>query len=253
MNSKSIIEDFDYELEKAKIRKQIKLAEYRKEYKKEIQKESINKKPIKKYRKKDPSYYFITINPSECTIVDLDSILNSIKKRKFVNIHCYIFEQRGITLNDSGKGKHIHMIIDKTIAKSDAITYIHNSIKKYCTKENIDIREITENGKIIRENYMKGHKAFEKIQSVEIDKIWRKENNLQDFYQVSKKSSSSNINTINDEELSIIQKEILDTNGYVKTDIKIDTVDNKKIISIRDENGKIQQYSVVNILHHFPY
>ena len=242
---------FDFELEKAKIRKQVKLAEYRKEYRNEIRKTTIVNKPKqktpKKYNKKDPMYYFITINPIECTTSDIESIINSINKRKFVNLHCYTFEQRGTILDDIGKGKHIHLIIDKTIAKSDAIKYIHNSIKKYCTLENVDIREITENGKILRENYMRGNKQFDKLQSVEIDKIWREQNNLLDYYEIIKSKTLKNITDIEDDELSIIQKEILEMNGYVKTDIKIHNIDNKKIISIRDENGKVQQYGLDTI------
>lgn len=248
MKSKDTIKDIDYELEKARIRKQVKLAEYKKEYIKELKQEiqkDRKKNPHKKYKKKDPTYFFITINPIECTISDLTNIINIIMKRKFVNIYCYTFEQRGTTLTDIGKGKHIHLIIDKTIAKSDAIKYIHNSIKKYCTQENIDIREITENGKIIRENYMRGHKTFDKLESVEIDNIWRKENNLSDFYQVSKKVSPIDIENIIDDEHNIIENEIDIEKGFQNMKVKIST--NKKTITLMDEKGELKVYSLVEL------
>lgn len=241
--------EMDFEMEKAKIRKQVKLAEYRKQYRREIQTSTNKNSTTKKYKKKDHLYFFITINPMECDIDAIEEIINIIKKKKYIKLHCYTFEQRGININELGKGKHIHMIIDKTLAKSDILRFIHSSIKKYCTIENIDIRKITENGKIVRENYMKGHKSFEKLESVEIDKIWRKENNLQDFYEIIKSNTlnDKDIRDIKDEEFTIIEKEIGNEKGFENMKVKISTEGKKKTITLINNLGELQVYGLVEL------
>ena len=238
------------ELDKMRIRKQVELSEYRKECKKELsesKKKTVIARPYKSaYKAKEQHYYFLTINPKECEVNDLLKITELIMKRSWVKMYSYVYEQRGETIKDKGIGKHIHMIIDKSIRKSQALVSIHSAIKNYCTRENIDIREMTKNGKLIRENYMRGNKTDVKLQSVEIDKLWRKENNLEAIYTIIKEDIVD-MKNINDNEINIIDDEIREVNGFKQMDIKIEEIHNKKIIKIKDVCGNIKTYELTEI------
>lgn len=187
----------DIELKKAAIRQQVELQKYKKDYIKELAEkerrerdaqEKMSKLKSKKmagttYKKKLTSYYFITINPNDCTVSDIEHIIEKLSKKPYFVIQCYTLEQRGITPDELGKGKHIHMIVDKTKPKSELLRLIHSSINKYCTEENIDIRKIDAAGRLASEAYMYGLKHADKIPLVKMDILWRKQNNLKNMYR----------------------------------------------------------------------
>ena len=200
---------------------------------KELVKNQIERENLKKkYSKKEETYYFLTINPNECEIKDLEKIIKKLKKKCWMEIYSYVFEQRGITYEDKGKQKHIHMIIKNNKVKTEIIREIHSSIKEYCEKENIDMIKMNENGKQIREKYMKGEIITQdKMELVKMDKIWRKENKLKDIYILNKEINEKF------EELGFQScKKFL-----------IETINNKKIMTLVLENEEELVYEVNQI------
>jgi hypothetical protein len=215
-------------------------AKCREKVKEEILMKQVRKEagllPKKNYKQKDKSYYFLTINPKECEINDLEIIIGKLKSKKWMKIYSYVFEQRGETNDNKGIGKHIHLIIDNNKPKCEVIREIHNAIKIYCEKEKIDLKKMDQNGKAIREKYMKGDKIESKLSSVKIDKIWRKENKLKDIFILIKEKNEIKENE-NDDEVKIIEEEIDKELGYQNCLYFIEEKNNKKFIKIKTENN----------------
>jgi len=161
-------------------------------------KEYVEKKKKKKRPKKrgeykiTHNYLTVTINPKECNISDLHDIIDIINKKKWVNLICYSFEQRGETTIDKGVGKHIHLILSKPdeLERSTPTCIrrlLYNSLKEYFdsnTDKIIKVKKVNNVGKTKYEEYMKGDKDESKLRRVEIDNIWRKENNLKTIYYI---------------------------------------------------------------------
>lgn len=237
--------------------------EREREMEKQIEMEKQTLKPKRNYIPKEISYFFVTLNPPECTIDDLKLIISKLSNRCWFKIHSYVFEQRGDTNETKGNGKHIHLIIEKLIRKSQVINNTKTALKKLFDSIKIDIREITINGKYIREQYMKGHKAFNKLECVKIDQIWRKDNNLLDFNALIPSFLEIDINEIKDDEKQIIEKEIdselgfttckykykmgeMDNNQYTTIiNNKINETDNKQYITIINDKGEQERYLMI--------
>jgi len=165
-------------------------------------KEYVEKKKKKKRPKKrgeykiTHNYLTVTINPKECNISDLHDIIDIINKKKWVNLICYSFEQRGETTIDKGVGKHIHLILSKPdeLERSTPTCIrrlLYNSLKEYFdsnTDKIIKIKKVNNVSKTKYEEYMKGDKDESKLRRVEIDNIWRKENNLNKIYYIDNES-----------------------------------------------------------------
>lgn len=192
---------------------------------------------------KTKKYYFITINPIECEKNDLDKIMSGICKKKWIKIYSYVYEQRGKSEEEIGKGKHIHILIEKNKKKNEVIKEIHNTIKQYCDKEKVDVKEITEKEKNDRINYMKGNKCNDKKLLVEMDKIWRNKNGIKDYYELIKENNVNNDiinnNLDNNKINQKLEKEY--DNCKIITDIN-----NKKYIMIKI-NGEDKIYPIMDI------
>lgn len=138
------------------------------------------------------NYLTVTINPKDCNISDLHNIIDIINKKKWVKIICYSFEQRGETTIDKGVGKHIHLILVKPdelerSTPTQIRRLLYTSLKDYFDANNdkiIKVKKVNNIGKTQYEEYMKGSKDESKIRRVEIDNIWRKENNLEKIYYI---------------------------------------------------------------------
>lgn len=143
-----------------------------------------------KYTKTEkPKYLFITLSPKECEIEDLHTIIKNLRKKSWLELHSYTFEQRSETMDDMGLGKHIHMIIKNVLkAKSKIIQEFHNCIHKLCDKEKIDIKTLDEESKENAEKYMQGLKIGEKYRSTLINAEWRKQNALKTIYIINKET-----------------------------------------------------------------
>lgn len=163
-------EELKKEIEYKKIRDQVKKDIYKKEYKRQIIEELKANGNL--------GYYFVTINPKECEIFDLEIMISKIRNKKWMNMKYYNFEQRGETDDERGKGKHIHMIILNNRSKSRVINEIYNSVKNYCNKEKVNVIPINKDAKPKYLNYMSGNKSSDKEKKVEQDKKWRDENSI---------------------------------------------------------------------------
>ena len=141
-----------------------------------------------KYTDKGKQYLFITINPRECDIKDLDKIIDKLRKKLY--IYNYVYEQRGEKVEEMGKGKHIHMITKKEKAPSDTIRDIKYGINKLNLIDNvnkIDIKKVNREGRRKCELYMQGKKSEEKREKQKINEIWREKNKLEEIYVINGK------------------------------------------------------------------
>lgn len=155
-----------------------------------------NSSETKNFTKKKPCHLFITINPNECTVEDIKIIIDIIFKIKYITVCSYVIEQRGFNDETKGNGKHIHMIVDydsiyKHLKDHKPPSYIakniYTKIKQYISGYNkIKITKIFNiKGKEEVEKYMQGYKKDDKLEKVKINKIWRKENNIKEYYIIN--------------------------------------------------------------------
>jgi len=166
------------EINETNLKRDVMNSIYKKEYRKEIMSE-LKKEQLPKPK----SYYFITINPKECSVLVLDRIMYNIRKKKWIKVKNYCYEQRGETDDERGIGKHIHMMIEKNRPRSRVLTEIHNTVKEYCGKEKIDIVLVNSDSEERYINYMNGNKSAEKQNKVKQDKLWRSEWLIRPIYE----------------------------------------------------------------------
>lgn len=152
------------------------------------------------YRKEESQdqYFFITICPYE----DLDfdqflKVMEKVLKKKWFQRYIYVYEQRQ---HDSGKqyfGIHTHIILERNgIAKSDVIREVYNTCKTIVgSKQSIDVKLLkTPHELDVRLNYILGQKStLEKQKKQVIDKKFRQENNLQQYYSLGNWDTSKYI------------------------------------------------------------
>lgn len=146
------------------------------------------KMKIDKIKEDTKEWIFITINPkSNITLTDFHNKIQSLTKWKCFHKGFYVLEQRGET-PDNIHGIHAHiMLVKYNIERKRLIKRLETTFAKYCdlkkAENTINVkRKSPEHGKETLDEYMKGEKQDDKLQKVEIDKIWRKENNLDEIY-----------------------------------------------------------------------
>lgn len=148
---------------------------------------------VKKIRKmaeasksKIPEWIIVTVNVDETLCTDIDKfkpLVEKYTKRAFIKNYIYSFEQRGEIDNARGKGIHAHILVRQTA--TDAAQFkrdTKNSFKKV-TQHGVHFRYInTDVDQAIP--YIKGiKKDDEKDEKITQDKLWRRENNLEDWYE----------------------------------------------------------------------
>lgn len=133
-------------------------------------------------------YYFITICPyDDIELSKLVKVMDKIVKKRWFTSYVYVYEQRQSEQGKPYHGIHTHIIVDKgSIKKSEAIREVYNTCKDIVgSKQSVDVKILeTEYDLSTRLNYILGTKSTqEKQEKQNIDKIFREENNLQDFYE----------------------------------------------------------------------
>lgn len=139
--------------------------------------------------------YFVTIKPKNCTVDSLKKIIEFIKTNSVANspkLLYYVFEQRGETEKNMGTGGHIHCLVSNTCKPSlvkrcifRASSKINKTEKCVGDESCIHVVSVESSSHLNNAiNYMNGEKKPEKKQKCEINKIWRKSNNLMDFYNL---------------------------------------------------------------------
>lgn len=137
------------------------------------------------------NYYWITINPVEGDFDKfkdkLDYVL-SLKNFSKSNYH-YVYEQRGKTLDDMGRGYHVHMLCDKpkNTTPSQMTRELFNNFKHFCGNlKAIQVQTIPQTWYSDKIEYLKGNKwDDDKDESVFINKPWRESRGLKHLYSQS--------------------------------------------------------------------
>jgi len=135
-------------------------------------------------------YFFLTINPnSHIELLELIKVINKIISKKWITNYLYVYEQRGSTLEEVGKGFHCHMIIERPNKPySHIIRELGNSANRVCDVSNyhfFNIKSITEEECLRKIEYITGTKAdVEKHQKQSMDIVFRRMNKLKSFYNV---------------------------------------------------------------------
>ena len=134
---------------------------------------------------------FITINPNaQITLLDFINKINKMMSKKWITNYLYVYEQRGETEAELGKGFHFHCILEKpkTKAYSHMIAELSNSANSVCDTSNFhffNIKSISEEEKKIKIAYITATKADPaKYLKQQMDVIWREKNNLKKYYNV---------------------------------------------------------------------
>lgn len=146
----------------------------------------------------DTDYAFITINPTEdITLEQIHTVMQRVFNKKWMTLAIYVIEQRGITLDELGKGMHIHLLVHRNgQAFSDVFREIANTVKHICNVElgrankwqygAYQCQKTTNKFLKNRLTYMLGKKKYTEDNQKDIkqyyDKIFREKFNLQDFY-----------------------------------------------------------------------
>lgn len=133
-------------------------------------------------------FYFITISPRDTvSFPDFKQAVERFVKRKWVSSYVYVYEQRGIHENEIGKGFHMHMILTKPdknfarILKETKNTFKHLFDDTCSSAIDIDGRFKRDLNNTI--SYILAEKQDPgKRLKQEIDKLFRKKYNLQDYY-----------------------------------------------------------------------
>lgn len=136
---------------------------------------------------------FITINPRpDVSLEEFIKSMNKFKSKVWIEDYIYVYEQRGTTEQESGKGFHAHILLWKPDNKKshEVIRETKNTFKNICSIDNpsiLNIKNCKDEDIEKRKNYMLGHKNTEidpsKQVKQEIDLIWRERNNIENYYQ----------------------------------------------------------------------
>lgn len=136
-------------------------------------------------------YVFITINPNQyITILDFINKMTKMMAKKWITNYLYVYEQRGETEAELGKGFHFHCILEKPKNKPycHMIRELSNSANAVCDSSNFhffNVKSISEEECQRKIIYITGRKAdIEKHLKQDMDIVWRQKNNLKSFYNV---------------------------------------------------------------------
>lgn len=156
-----------------------------KEYEKEVKmtlKENIAKEH-------NNGYCFITINPSpEVTLTQLQEKVEKFVKRNMFEKYRYVYEQRGSTEENMGQGFHAHILLKRNLNYKPSKISVNtkNTFKGITQVDNpqiLNIQHIGEDFAKDKDEYIDGVKTGEgKDKKQQIDKIFRKKNNLESVY-----------------------------------------------------------------------
>lgn len=135
---------------------------------------------------KKEMFYFITINPITGDFDVFKDKVTRLVKRPFLIDPIYAFEQRGKTMDEIGKGYHIHIISKKKKYTSPAELKknIFSQFKDILGNvKHIDIRVCPSDWYDDKIQYLKGIKwDDDKSASCDLNRVWRENLKLKTFY-----------------------------------------------------------------------
>lgn len=129
-------------------------------------------------------WYFITIGYDDRIITPLimKKMGDIISSKDYFNDVIYVHEKH----RRDGSGNiythhHTHFLVVCDLPKTRIIDRIYATVKKYVSSKNfVDVKSYKDNVGTYEQkvNYIEGNKVSEKMECVELDDIWRKENGL---------------------------------------------------------------------------
>lgn len=136
-------------------------------------------------------YIFLTISPPD-NIIKPEEFLKMCHKamsRKFIVKYHFVIEQRGMSIEESGKGMHAHLLFERNVHYKPAVIKrdLKNTFKKCYKKINDHNYNFKKCGKEFytkRLEYIKGKKTEEgKDLKMEIDKHFRNKYKISEIYE----------------------------------------------------------------------
>jgi len=141
--------------------------------------------------KNKTKYIFLTINPNpNINLQEFISITTKLMSKPWITNYLYVYEQRGETEAEAGKGFHFHAIIEKPTNKSYAhmMRELASSANKLCDTSCFhyyNVKNISEEEKERKIVYTTGRKADpSKWLKQDMDIIFRKNNKLLSYYNI---------------------------------------------------------------------
>ena len=146
----------------------------------------------------NPAYYlWVTIRPKECELKDLVNFMSVWMKRVYNRgRNFYVYEQKGESIADLGKGKHVHILYKLDGARQSGggrstamnkMNYLKllkeciNGCEIVCPEPHIVTCKF-EWGADKKKYVMGGKTDVKKHGAMEMDPIWRVRNHLKAFY-----------------------------------------------------------------------
>ncbi len=166
------------------------LGDFYKEVKK-IEEENVQKMKVMTAKAHNNLFLFITVNPKpDITFSEFTLKMEKLVNRNIFKNGLYVYEQRGSTEEDAGKGFHCHMLCERNLnyKPTKVVSCIKNTCKSLCDvkdKRVLNIQVIGEEFAEDKRKYIMGHNKTGEGKSVkqDIDTYWRKKNNLKEYYK----------------------------------------------------------------------
>lgn len=144
-----------------------------------------------KAEKRLDRYIFLTINPpdNKLTPHELLKICKKAMSRKFIEKYHFVIEQRGMTIDENGKGMHAHLLFARNINYKPAVIKrdLKNTFKKCYNKindSNFNFKKCGQEFYKARLSYIKGNKTGDnKTEKMSIDDHFRNKFNLKKIYE----------------------------------------------------------------------
>lgn len=147
---------------------------------------------LKDKRKADNGQYFITVNPApEMSLSEFISATHRFMSLKVVKDGMYVFEQRGTTEEEMGRGFHAHILCTRRSKPSAFNKELMRIFKPFFrgtpTKSQLNVENADNTAKDSIIRYMSGDKRQKpgvfKAEKVSVDKMWRTSLNLREHYK----------------------------------------------------------------------
>lgn len=160
-------------------------------------------------------YYFVTVNcKPDVQLSELTTKVDKYVQRKFIKKAEWVYEQRGSTELEMGKGMHCHILVTQRGDCHDG-QFKQNTRNTFKTlvgnpQTHVDIRAVKPEYVDDKREYMRGQKTGEgKVEKCEIDVIWRQKNNLEKYYiQTNGEEEETEQHEDNSEEEDEVQQEV---------------------------------------------
>lgn len=182
---------------------------------------------------------FITVNfKPEVLIPEAMSAVNKFSRRKCLKNVVWSYEQRGECLKTLGNGMHVHILTDKVVDITHIKKYAYNSFKKLVgNPKHVDVRQYPYEFRVDKEDYIRGVKwDADKEEKIDMDKIWRKNKGINNFYYNEYKDESCEINQKTSEQNTTQDSKTLQET-YAITSSETNDSEDENVDLCRQDNG----------------